>query len=126
MELSKDIQDTGEGDVLIENGDLRVASIKQSIKQNIDKRLQTNNPDWFRHFEIGADIEDLKGEDNTKQTARIGEEKIKRALTHDNMIDEGKLNVRGVPTNSYEITFYIMVDIGINETLTVVFPVDIS
>lgn len=115
-----------EGDIVFESGQISSSNYKETIKQIIESRLKTNNPDWFRHFLIGGDLEDLRGLDNTKVTAQKGVEKINRCLTYDGFIKEEELEIKAVPTSNHEITFFILVHLEFNENLTVVFPIDIE
>lgn len=76
-------------------------------KQIIINRLRTDNPDWRIHPEIGANLSDLIGQPNTRETGKAGEQMIVRCLTHDGFIAEGNLEVRGVPVSKNEILFRI-------------------
>lgn len=126
MNLARDIKATDNGDIEIVNGKFVLADEERTLKQNIEKRLRTDNPDWFRHYLLGADLEDLKGMDNTRETGELGVERIVRALTYDGLVDLDKLYVRAVPTGGHEITFYIVVQLGYNRTISLEFPVDIA
>lgn len=126
MNLARDIKATDNGDIEIVDGKFVLADEERTLKQNIEKRLRTDNPDWFRHYLLGADLEDLKGMDNTRETGELGVERIVRALTYDGLIDLDKLYVRAVPTGGHEITFYIVVQLGYNRTISLEFPVDIA
>ncbi len=125
MNLARDIKATDNGDIEIVDGKFVLADEERTLKQNIEKRLRTDNPDWFRHYLLGADLEDLKGMDNTRETGELGVERIVRALTYDGLVDLDKLYVRAVPTGGHEITFYIVVQLGYNRTISLEFPVDI-
>jgi len=126
MNLARDIKATDNGDIEIVDGKFVLADEERTLKQNIEKRLRTDNPDWFRHYLLGADLEDLKGMDNTRETGELGVERIVRALTYDGLVDLDKLYVRAVPTGGHEITFYIVVQLGYNRTISLEFPVDIA
>lgn len=126
MNLARDIKATDNGDIEIVDGKFVLANEERTLKQNIEKRLRTDNPDWFRHYLLGADLEDLKGMDNTRETGELGVERIVRALTYDGLVDLDKLYVRAVPTGGHEITFYIVVQLGYNRTISLEFPVDIA
>lgn len=126
MEPKRDFKGHENGDIIIDEGAFSLANREQTVRQGIEKRLKTNNPDWFRHFEIGGDLEDLKGMDNTRATGNVGRDKIVRALTYDGFISRENLEVRGVPTGGSEITYYIKVRLGYNKEITMVFPIDIA
>lgn len=126
MDSIRDFKGASSGDIIIDEGKLLLAEFKQTVRQGIEKRLKTNNPDWYRHFNIGSDLEDLRGMDNTRQTGESGRANIEKALTHDGFIEEKDLNVRAVPTGGTEITYYITVRLGYNEQITMEFPIDIA
>ena len=77
---SQDLKLTKEGDfALSDDGDLALASGEELMDQMTELVLKTVNPDW--EFEnIGADLEDLIGFENTKDTANLGRDKIKKSL----------------------------------------------
>lgn len=105
MNLARDIKATDNGDIEIVDGKFVLADEERTLKQNIEKRLRTDNPDWFRHYLLGADLEDLKGMDNTRETGELGVERIVRALTYDGLVDLDKLYVRAVPTGGMRLPF---------------------
>ncbi|MES9681813.1 hypothetical protein ABWK22_02610 [Gottfriedia acidiceleris] len=80
-----------------------------SEKQVIKNRLQTDNPDWLLHPEIGADLSELIGLPNTRETGELGKSLIEKSLTDDGFISKGDLDVRPVPVSSSEILFYLTV-----------------
>lgn len=84
-------------------------------KQIIINRLRTDDPDWRIHPEIGANLSDLIGKPNTRETGKTGENLIVRSLTHDGFISEGSLEVRGVPVSTNEILFRITVQRRVGE-----------
>lgn len=126
MEYIRDFKGSEDGDIIIEDGKLLLADHEQTIRQGIEKRLKTNNPDWYRHFQIGSNLEDLKGRDNTRLTGNIGVRNIESSLTHDRFINKEDLEVRAVPTGANEITYYIKVRLGYNKEITMEFPIDIA
>ncbi|MGH1211616.1 hypothetical protein ACQVWG_00375 [Bacillus cereus] len=98
--------DSSEG-LLIRDIPLQVSYLSE--KQVILNRLRTDNPDWFIHREIGADLSELIGLPNTRETGDLGKSLIEKSLTGDKFLLPGDLNVRPVPVNSSEILFYITV-----------------
>ena len=93
-----------DGDLVTgENGDLKAASPKESFKQVINNRIKTNDPEWFIHPNIGANLEDLIGEPNTKDTAKKGVKKIKQSLSYDGFIPYDAISIRPVPADARSI-----------------------
>ena len=79
-------------------------------KTIILNRLKTDNPDWFHHIQMGADLSDLIGEFNTRETGELGAEKIRKALQYGNSFGGLPISVRPIPISPEEIMFSI--DIG--------------
>lgn len=75
--------------------------------QAIAARLRTENPDWVLHDGIGADLSDLIGEPNTRETAELGKEKIIQSLTYEGSWREEELDVRAVPYSQESILFVV-------------------
>lgn len=78
-----------------------------SEKQVIMNRLRTENPDWYLHDEIGADLSELIGLPNTRATANLGVTLIQKSLCGDGFLIPSDLRIRPVPINSNEILFHI-------------------
>ena len=101
--------------------DIALHSQRNVIKQNLRGRLKTDNPDWFHHDEIGANLSDLIGEPNTKTTGLKGAEAIKASISYGNYIGIDNINVRPVPVNHSTILFYI--ELKDNSGLDIEYPV---
>ncbi|MFW6029045.1 MAG: hypothetical protein ACOCRO_02195 [Halanaerobiales bacterium] len=112
-----------DGDIRITNGDIKIANPEESVKQEVYNRLKTNNPDWYRHYNLGADLEDIRGMDNTEDTAELGKLKIINALTHDNRFNKSDIEIEAVPTNKDEITYYIFINLGYKKPLVIPYVV---
>lgn len=80
-----------------------------SDKQVILNRLKTDNPDWLIHPEIGADLVELVGEPNTRETALKGVELIRNSLCNDGFLDWDDVEVKPVPISPSEILFYLKI-----------------
>lgn len=80
-----------------------------SEKQVIMNRLRTDNPDWLLNPEIGANLSDLVGLPNTRETGNLAKEAVFRSLTHDGFLKEGDLDIRPVPVSASEILIHIAV-----------------
>lgn len=90
--------------------DLEMTWGDEAEAQLIMSRLRTENPDWLLHDGIGADISDLIGEPNTQETAAIGVEKIRAALTYGNTFLSEELEIIPIPISATEILFDIWVN----------------
>lgn len=87
------------------------------IAQVVMNRVKTMKPDWF-YDHVGADLEYLLGEDNTKETADYGNELIKNALTYDGFIEEKDIWVKPSPIDVYTIVYLLAIRVSEYEQLT--------
>jgi hypothetical protein len=105
-----DLKWTDDGDfVLTEDGDLMLVAENELIEQNIKIPLKTVNPDWASD-PIGADMEDMIGLENTRETAEIGKAKIKNAYLKTGFFDEGDIWIEAKPTSPSTIMFFVFVN----------------
>lgn len=118
-----DIKLTEDGDLFLED-DLYIIYDVDYIKQQICNRIKTMSPDWF-YDNIGADMEQLLGQPNTKDTAVKGIDLIRDALSGDGFIDKDSVYIKPIPVNNETIAYFVMIQIeGADKPLT--FQVDIA
>jgi len=89
--------------------DIGVAFGVETIQQMIWNRLRTENPDWSLHDGVGADLSDLIGELNTRETMEVGRASIIKALTYDDALNENNFEVRGFPYTAESIMYMITI-----------------
>lgn len=120
-----DLQVTPSGDITLDvNKDLQVTTGSGVLKQDIAFRVRTAYDDFGPHPDMGADIQELIGEPNTRDIARQGESKIIHSLTNDGMIRNIDLYVKSVPIALEKIVYYVFVNNGtvqINVTPDIIF-----
>ena len=110
-----DMKVSPSGDLTIAaNGDLDLADASGVLKQDVTFRLKTDFSDFTPHPDIGADLYSLVGEQNTKATSKMGEEKIVYSLVKDARVASADLVVRGVPISLYNIVFYVFIRDGMS------------
>ena len=108
-----DIAVSPNGDLVISStGDLQMALPSGVLKQDIAFRVRTDPTDFIPHPELGAGLDDLIGEPNSRANAKIGESKIINSLTYDTRISNSDLYVRGVPISLDAVVYYIFVNNG--------------
>ena len=88
-------------------------------RQDITNRLRTQTTDWRSHPHIGADLEMLEGEPNTRETALKGVTQIYQTLTVDGRFAPRDLHVRPVPVDIEQIDFYVFLSAGEEEKIYV-------
>jgi hypothetical protein len=94
----------------------------ESAEQDMSNRIRTQKGDWRSHQNLGADLELLEGEPNTRETGSRGEEQIHEALTYDGRFISQDVSVRAVPTSIEQIDFYTILDTDDNEPVIVKTP----
>ena len=115
-----------EGDFVVdETGDFSLTADYDSARQDITNRLRTQKGDWRSHPNLGADLELLEGEPNTRETGMKGTTQIYEALTYDNRFNLEDLHVRAVPTSIEEIQFFVLLDANENGTVVVNQPLEL-
>jgi hypothetical protein len=101
-----------EGDVVFENGDIKLTGEFESARQDITNRIRTQTGDWRSHPKIGGDLELLEGEPNTRDTANRGVNQINQTLTFDNRFNPDDITIRPVPVRLDQIDYYVFLDAG--------------
>jgi hypothetical protein len=89
--------------------DIGLIRSKQSVQQLIYNRLKTDNPEWYHHQQIGANLSDLIGEPNTRETADKGVEYISASLRYKGFLEPGQFSTRAIPVGPNEIMFLLTV-----------------
>jgi hypothetical protein len=115
-----------EGDFMVdESGDFALTGEYESARQDLTNRARTQKGDWRSHPNIGADLELLEGEPNTRATGEKGTEQLYEAMTYDGRFDTRDLNIRAVPTSIENIDFFMVLDTDKQGNVIVVQPIDL-
>ena len=110
-----DIQVSASGDLtMAPNGDLAMAAPSGVIKQDIAFRMRTSYDDFTPHPDIGAGLDSLIGEPNSRVTVVKGEDQIIHSLTQDSRIPKSDLIVKGVPISLSNVVYYVFIRDGQN------------
>jgi hypothetical protein len=107
-----DLRWTDSGDLTIGQGkDLGDTSRHSllSFLQEVKTRIRSELYDWKLQPHIGASLIDLIGEPNDSETAEEGKTRIIAALTKDNLVDAGLLNVVYMPTGIHHLLYRISI-----------------
>lgn len=106
-----DLENNIDGDFMVDStGDFALTDGYESARQDMTNRVRTQKGDWRSHKNLGADLELLEGEPNTRETGLKGETQIYEALTYDNRFDISNLSVRAVPVSIEELQFFVVLD----------------
>lgn len=108
-----DIAVTASGDLCLSStNDFSLTSGSGVLKQDIAFRLRTNPGEFYPHLDVGAGLDEIIGEPNTRETSAIGESKITHSLVYDGMVSNLDLYVKGVPISTEAIMYYVFVNNG--------------
>jgi hypothetical protein len=123
-----DIKVSPSGDMTLgANKDFELANPSGVLKQDIAFRLRTDYNDFTPHPDIGADLNSLIGEPNTRETASNGELRIINSLTKDGRVAASDLLVKAVPISLYNLVYYVFVRDGMAVlNMTPDFSVDLN
>ena len=119
-----DLKVTPSGDLSLFAGDLDTAYASGVLQQDVSFRLRTDADDFIPHPDIGADMQSLIGEPNSREIAELGESKITHSLTKDGMVINSDLFVKAVPLSLEKIMYYVFINDGkvqMNVTPDVIF-----
>lgn len=106
-----DIQVSASGDLVVgANKDFQMAEPSGCLQQDIAFRARTDKDDFEPHPDIGADLQSLIGEQNTRENAGIAERKLFDSLTKDGRIERQDLVVKGVPIAMNTVAVYTFVN----------------
>lgn len=78
-----------------------------SLKQEVYSRLKSDLQDWSLYSWIGAGLNEIIGEPNSRKTAEIGKEKIENALTIGAFLDAEDVNIKYVPVAKDTLMYII-------------------
>jgi len=99
--------------VLSANRDFSLTYGSGVLKQDIAFRLRTNPGEFVPHLDLGAGLDELIGEPNSRSTSKLGESKISYSLVNDGRVASSDLYVRGVPVSNESIMYYVFVNNGV-------------
>jgi len=106
MREATDIFISQNGDIEIENKDIKVVSGDKYREMSAINRIKSIKIDWF-YDNIGADMEEILGEPNTEETANIGKNKIIKSLTEDSLFNLDEIFIKVVPISKNDILYMI-------------------
>jgi phage baseplate assembly protein W len=103
----KDVMLNDSGDITIQNGDIKLCGGIDCFTQHIKIRALTNSGEIPMHPTIGANLDELEGMPNTRNTGEIAMAQLLTSLSAESKIPIEAITVRPVPTGSNEITLYV-------------------
>lgn len=103
------------GDLALgKDGDLADTThdVLKSLRQEIRTRVRSSLEDWQMHPTIGADLDEIIGEPNNRDTAEIGKARIVDSLIRDNFMAEGDIQVKFTPVDRHRILYVMRVSVA--------------
>jgi len=83
-----------------------------SLRQEIRTRVRSSTQDWELHEDLGADLDEIIGEPNTRETGLAGRALIISSLTRDGFIDESDIEIRETPVDRHTILYRIKISVA--------------
>ena len=105
-----DIELTDDGDLKLDTfeKDFNVVSENDYISQQVKIRVKSVNPDWF-FDDLGADMVQLLGMPNTKDTAQKGISLIRNCLTYDRFLTNDDVYIKPMPLDVDNVSFFLFI-----------------
>jgi len=110
-----DLAWTLQGDLNIgPDGDIAdtASDVLRSIRQEIRTRVRSSLQDWELHPGLGADLDEIIGEPNSRETATVGRDRIVASLTRDGFMADSDIQVKSVPVDRHTILYRIRVSVA--------------
>ena len=101
-----DVAISPDGDLLVENNDLKQVRGFEWFAQEVNKILRSGN-DWYFAPNAGASLDMFYGQNNTREIAKQVEERIITKITQQGINFPAELVVRTIPISRDEIKVYI-------------------
>lgn len=109
FEDRKDCAMSLEGDLVFEDGDLKITTGIDWYAQEVNKRLRSGT-DWYHHPDMGVDIARFAGLPNTSHTGEAIREAVKHSLSTDPIHAPATLKVEVVPTSLHDINLIVIAE----------------
>lgn len=101
-----DLAITPDGDLIIADGDFATVVNAECTAQGAYCRLKSSDPEWYQEA-ICANLEDILGKPNSKETGEEGEALITAALLSDDLISAEDLYVQATPVSRDTLLFFV-------------------
>lgn len=111
---SIDLAWTWDGDLVLDDlGDIKdtQSNYLTALVDTIQAVVKSETNDWEKDPMLGANLSEFQGEPNTKETGRTIEDRIKIALTSQNIIQRGDIFVKVVPVHANQVMISVSVSV---------------
>jgi len=103
----QDLETTDDGDLVISNGDLKIASPLRTVAQAIDQVILTNKGDLFTEPSFGANLDEFYGKPNIDANHKLMEQSIYQAINEQGLISPGDIEIDIVPIDTDEAALLV-------------------
>jgi hypothetical protein len=108
--MSRDAVDltlSPDGDFIISGSDFKLSEGDDFLTQSARNRIKSIKIDWF-YDNIGADLEEILGEPNTRDVAETGKGKILNCLTEDDLFSQDEVYIKAAPTGRNSVLYIVV------------------
>lgn len=107
----KDLLLSDDGDLILsEDYNIKTTEKGELIHQLVMVAVKSTNPEWFMES-FPADMEDLIGLENSRQTGDMGIKKIRSSLIQVGFEDDENIWIEAKPISNSEILFFVFINI---------------
>lgn len=109
---SIDLDFTWDGDLLLhDDGDLKDTSedLLLSLRNEIQSIVKSNAGDWRESLEHGASLDDFIGDSNSRETARLIQDRVEQSLRILGRLSD--FSVRVVPVHIHRVLIIVSVSV---------------
>ena len=100
---------TLDGDIIIEDGDVVLASGTEWYALEVNKRLRSG-ADWYHHPALGADVLQFAGHMNTRETGQLIKDTVRASLGRDAQYLPASIQVEVVPTSIDSVNLLVIAE----------------
>jgi hypothetical protein len=107
-----DLEWTFDGDFAIgKDGDLKDTSYDtiQALIQTIQSIIRSKFKDWKEHPTFATNLQEFRGEPNTREVGKRIEQRVFSALVNHNIVRPEDLTVRVVPIHIHQVGIFIRI-----------------
>ena len=81
----------------------------QALVQDIQSIIRSKFKDWKAHPSFASNLNEFRGEPNTRETGKRIEDRIFSVLVNHNIVQPGDLNVRVVPVHIHQVAIFVRI-----------------
>lgn len=115
MYMLRDISVRGDGELYVENGDLKTSTATESLLNSINFCLLTAFRSYRPKLDFGGSPEKFVGKPNNNKTLEYIRIHINYAIQEQGIIDQNDYTISVLPVSNHEIAVIIKINVDIFE-----------